>query len=96
MAIYASRGVFQNPCSRMGTKLKPELPPPPGFFLKVDYKAVWDKNIVCFIPVEQGETINLLEGIHAISIVVWSIFVYCDASATQIKVSFDPNCSQQG
>ena len=29
MAIYAFRGVFQNPCSRMGTKLKLELPPPP-------------------------------------------------------------------
>ena len=27
MTIYAFRGVFQNPCSRMGTKLKPELPP---------------------------------------------------------------------
>ena len=28
------------------------------FFLKLDYKAVWNKNIVIFIPVEQGRQLT--------------------------------------
>ena len=37
MKIYALRGVFQNPCSRMGRKLKPELPLPRSSKQKVKH-----------------------------------------------------------
>ena len=44
MAMYAFRGVFQNPCSRMGTKLKPEFPPPR------DYEAEFNAIVFSLLP----------------------------------------------
>ena len=44
IAIYAFRGVFQNPCSSMGTKLKPELPPPPPGMHVIAHQHIIKKN----------------------------------------------------
>ena len=56
IAMYAFRGVFQNPCSRMGTKLKPEWqghpPPPPGSRVFKTYKSTFGFLRFCIsIPV---------------------------------------------
>ena len=41
MLMYAFRGVFQNPCSRMGTKLQPELPPPGAMCFNITSKICY-------------------------------------------------------